>query len=160
MRKRKAERAGGPFIVGDSLAGLYASQQWQQHWRLFRLARDWPGIVGEQVARLTAPALFRHNVLWVHVQDSSSMHHLQFVKLDLLARVNQVLGDRPASDIRWMLQPASPPEPEFPNEELRPVSPEAEQYFAEMTCGIADQECRQALYRLWRNYSARVGSKE
>jgi hypothetical protein len=156
MRKRTAEKAAGPVVVGSSLAGLYASQQWQQHWRLFRLDRDWPGIVGEQVARLTAPAFFRHDVLWVYVQDSSWMHHLQFVKQDLLGRVNAVLGEHPVTDIRWMLQPAEPPKPEPLQEEIRPVTPEAERSFNEMTSGITDQECRQALHRLWRNHSARA----
>lgn len=156
MRKRTAGKTGGPVILGDSMARLYASQKWQQHWRLFRLSRDWPGIVGEQVARLTSPAQFRHDVLWVYVQDSSWMHHFQFVKQDLLARVNLALGTHPVADIRWMLQPAEPPAPERPAEEVRAVPPEAEQSFQEMTRGIANPECREALHHLWRNFAARA----
>jgi hypothetical protein len=109
MRKRTAEKTGGPVVLGDSMARLYASQKWQQHWRLFRLGPGLAGIVGEQVARLTSPAQFRHDVLWVYVQDSSWMHHFQFVKQDLLGRVNLALGAHPVADIRWMLQPAVPP---------------------------------------------------
>jgi len=91
---------------------VYALKQWTGPWRLFGLVQDWPGIVGAEVARLTTPAFFRRDVLWIYVQDSAWMHHLQYVKADLLARINQHLQETPISDLRWQLQPAQPAPPQ------------------------------------------------
>ena len=75
------------------LPEVFSHKQWARQWRLFHLLREWPAIVGPRVAELTAPAWFRHDVLWIHVQDSAAMQHLQYLKPDLLARVNLALAD-------------------------------------------------------------------
>ena len=132
------------------LPEVFSHKQWARQWRLFHLLREWPQIVGPRVAELTAPAWFRHDVLWIHVQDSAAMQHLQYLKPDLLARVNQALGAEPASDLRWALQPAAEPRRERnPAAEAR-VDPEREQAFRELTASIPDPACREALVRLWR----------
>jgi len=132
---------------------VYAAKKWPSQWRLFRLVRNWPAIVGVEVARLTTPAFFRRETLWLHVQDSAWMHHLQFIKTDLLARINQDLAEQPIADIRWQLQALPPPQPERQLPPVHAVDREQEQSFCRMTEGIANQECREALQRLWRTFA-------
>jgi hypothetical protein len=151
---RTGYEKGEPAPVGELLAKVYARKQWKQQWRLFHLVRDWPAIVGREVGRLTMPAFFRQDTLWIYVQDSSWMHHLQFIKLDLLDRINRALDDQAITDIRWQLQPDLPSLPEDHTPVLRAVAPEHERSFEEMTKGIANQACRAALQRLWRRFAA------
>lgn len=140
--------------LGEALASMYATQQWTRQWRLLHLLQAWPEIVGNQVAALTTPAFFRREVLWIHVQDSAWMHHLHYVKLDLLERINAHLGEHPASDLRWLQQP-------FPAETAlsarpapRPIDPARERLFVEMSSAIPNLESRQALFRLWRTLTS------
>ena len=135
------------------LPTVFESKNWTRHWRLFQLARDWPDIVGEQVAALTGPAFFRGDVLWIHVQDSAWMHHLQYAKPDLMARVNAHLDDQPVTDLRWLQQPVEPPGIRFAPPP-KPIDPAREQLFAEMLRSIPNPACREALLRLWRAFAA------
>lgn len=134
---------------------VYALKQWTSPWRLFRLVQEWPAVVGAEVARLTTPAFFRRDVLWISVQDSAWMHHLQFVKADLLTRINQHLQDAPIADLRWQLQPVQPAPPQsVALPPSRPVDQNREQDFQQLSASIANPECREALRHLWRSFAA------
>ena len=82
------------------------------------------------------------------------MQHMQFIKLDLMARVNTIMTEQPVTDIRWLLQPEILPVPERHIPEPHPVDPEQERLFRRMTEGIDNQECRQALQRLWQTFAS------
>lgn len=151
---RSGYEHGNPTPMPKVLSGLYTKRQWQQQWRLFALVRDWPAIVGREVGRLTMPAFFRRETLWIYVQDSAWMHHLQFIKLDLLSRINQTLGDQPVIDLRWQLQPQLPTLPERHPLPPHPVDDDAERAFTQMTASIGNQECREALQRLWHCFAS------
>jgi hypothetical protein len=154
MEKRNRSGKNELSFLGDSLSAIYATKKWKHQWRLFRLVEDWPTIIGTEVARLTAPAFFRQDVLWIFVQDSAWMQHMQFIKLDLMARVNQVMTEQPVTDIRWLLQPEIPLVPERHTPAPHPVDPEQKRLFQGMTEGIDNQECRQALQRLWQTFAS------
>jgi len=153
-KERTGSNKNSMAPLGELFSGVYAEKQWKNQWRLYHLAREWPTIVGPEVARLTMPAFFRQETLWIYVQDSAWMHHLQFIKLDLLVRVNQALEEQPIVDLRWQLQPHLPPQPERRLPDPQPVDAGQEQSFRQMTDGIANQDCREALQRLWRIFAA------
>lgn len=140
----------------ESLFEAYSTKKWKLQWRLFRLARNWPAIVGAEVGRLTAPAFFRQDILWIFVQDSAWMHHLQFIKLDLLSRVNTVLAEQPITDIRWLLQPPILSPPEHCTSKAHAVDPVQEQSFRQMTESVSNQESREALRRLWQTFASHM----
>lgn len=134
---------------------VYALKQWTRPWHLFRLVQDWPAVVGAEVARLTTPAFFRRDVLWIYVQDSAWMHHLQFVKIDLLGRINQHLQDTAISELRWQLQPAQPEPPQVATvPPCRDIDKDREEDFQQLSASITDPECREALRHLWRSFAA------
>ncbi|MDD2467987.1 MAG: DUF721 domain-containing protein [Desulfobulbus sp.] len=151
---RTGYEKGEPAPLADLLSDVYSKQQWKKQWRLFHLARQWPTIVGHEVGQLTMPAFFRQDTLWIYVQDSAWMHHLQFIKLDLMTRINSALGEQPVIDIRWQLQPQLPALPERQVPAPHAVDTKDEQTFQQMTAGIDNQECREALQRLWHNFAA------
>jgi hypothetical protein len=154
VKERTGYGKGDLVALGNLFSGVYSAKKWTSQWRLFRLVRDWPAIVGVEVARLTSPAFFRREILWIHVQDSAWMHHLQFVKTDLLTRINRSLDEQPIADIRWQLQTQPPSQPERYLAPPHAVDGEQEQSFCRMTESIANQECREALQRLWRTFAA------
>jgi len=151
---RTGYEKGDLTALGTVFSDVYATKQWATQWRLFRLLQDWPAIVGLEVGRLTSPAFFRRETLWIYVRDSAWMHHLQYVKPDLLARINRHLTEQPIADIRWQLEPQAPPRPEPSLPEPHRVDKEQEQSFCRLTETIANQECREALQRLWRTLAA------
>ena len=154
----RAPRSGRDDLLSLEavLPAVFARKEWARQWRLFRLVRDWPAIVGPRVAELTAPAWFRQDVLWIHVRDSAAMQHLQYAKPELLARVNRALADEPAADLRWALQPAEPPPADRHGDGAAPIDPARERAFREMVAAIADPVCREALVRLWRTLADRT----
>ena len=155
MNDHRNRTTTGQFTpVTALLGGIYRQRQWTKQWRLWQLTRDWPAIVGQEISRLTTPAFFRQDTLWIYVQNSAWMHHFQFMKPDLMARINKALGQHPISDLRWRLPSELPEKPKPPARVPRPVNPAREQAFAEMTKNIANEECRQALQRLWHSVAS------
>lgn len=153
--KRTGYEKGDLLPLHAIFPQVYALKQWTTPWRLVRLIQDWPAVVGTEVARLTAPAFFRRDVLWIYVQDSAWMHHFQFVKTDLLARINQYLSDTPISDLRWQLQSEQPAVPQSaPSQPCRNIDQDRERDFQQLSASIANPECREALRRLWRSFAA------
>ena len=137
----------------DTFAKVYALHQWGNQQHLLQLMRDWPQIAGQQVSQLTRPAFFRKDVLWIYVQDSAWMQHMQYVKPDLLQRVNAALTGTVVADLRWQLQPADDREqPARTRRPPQPVDAEQRQLFRSMTASIGDAACKAALQRLWQAF--------
>ncbi len=154
MEKKTSRKKGDLSSLENTLSEVYSNKKWINQWRLFRLSKDWPAIVGKEVAQLTTPAFFRNDVLWIFVQDSAWMQHMQYIKLDLLERINLVLTEQPVKDLRWQLQPVTLPSPERFVPEPHAVDPEKERSFRSMTEGVSNKECREALQRLWHIFAS------
>lgn len=142
----------------EPLAGflktLYAEKSWQGQWDLFLLVRKWEAVVGKELAKVTIPAYFRHNVLWIYVDNSAWMQHVQLSKPKLLAQVNATLSPRNISDLRWLLRPVSEQEPRsvVAPKPKKEISPKREKAFREMVSTVEDEQCRKALLQLWKSY--------
>lgn len=133
---------------------LYTSHAWKAQWELYQLSRNWKDIVGDIIGEISEPAFFRKDTLCIYVENSAWMQQLQFLKPELLLKVNMSAKSRALKDMRFILRP-----PEFgPKEEKREVAPEKEiaperqQMFEEMTAGIDDDRCREALVNLWKDH--------
>ncbi len=133
------------------LQALYSSKKWQGQWELFLLVREWPQIVGDPLGKVTRPAYFRHDVLWVFVENSAWMQHVQLLKPSILEQVNQALPQRQIADLRWLLQSVVAQSPELTDPVRVPeeLDPRRQTQIKEMTSTVDDTECRDALYRLW-----------
>ena len=141
--------------VAAHLQGLFQKKNWQTLWQVYTLSRNWSKIVGSKVARRSAPAYVRKNVLWIQVRDSVWMQHLHTMKPQLLEQVRSAAPELEVNDIRWLLQPAQPePANATPNKrhEARPPDPEQEKDFARIAATVEDEECRAALSRLWQTF--------
>jgi predicted nucleic acid-binding Zn ribbon protein len=66
---------------------------------------DWTGLVGPQIARVTAPmSITPQGTLFVAVTTNAWMTELSLLEPDLLRRINERTGRLAIKRIRWQLQ--------------------------------------------------------
>ena len=75
---------------------------------LTELWQQWAAAVGPAVAENARPAAVKGRVLTVNVTSSAWMLQLQFLKADLIARLNRSLGEERVTDIRFRVGPVGP----------------------------------------------------
>lgn len=65
----------------------------------------WHSAVGDVIAKNTRPEAFKGKLLLVNVISPTWMHQLQFLKQDIINKVNQALGKELVSDIKFKIGP-------------------------------------------------------
>lgn len=65
----------------------------------------WATAVGPVVAENTRPAAFKGKLLLVNATSSSWVHQLQFLKEDLIRKVNDALGEDLVEEVRFKIGP-------------------------------------------------------
>jgi hypothetical protein len=141
----------------DSLfAELFKKRQWDKRLALHAVFRNWPQVVGPEIAERTEPQVIRGTVLWISVSDSVWMQQLHLQKQTLLELINaNGRGLEKISDIRFQIDaalgeermvadippPAAPPVP---------VDPEKQRNFEELIAVVGDAKLRTRLLALWR----------
>lgn len=65
----------------------------------------WDETVGETIAQNARPAAFRGKFLLVHVNSSSWIHQLQFLKKDMIIKLNAALGKPLIEEIKFKIGP-------------------------------------------------------
>jgi hypothetical protein len=74
----------------------------------------WKEIVGDSIAHQTQPRAIRNRILFIDVSHSTWIQQLQFLKAELLGKVNEFLGEPLIQDIRFKLGKI-PPIPSTPD---------------------------------------------
>jgi len=69
----------------------------------WRAVREWPALVGPEIARRSRAVGFRDGVLHVEVEGSAWMQELGFLKRDLVRTIQQRLGSASVRDIRFVV---------------------------------------------------------
>ena len=65
----------------------------------------WQGVVGSAVAENARPAAFKGNLLLVHVSSSPWLQQLQFLKGDIIIRLNQALKQELVKEVKFKIGP-------------------------------------------------------
>ncbi len=137
------------------LPRLFTSRQWHLHWDFHVICRCWGEIAGPEIAAHARPNIIRHRTLWIAVDDSAWLHHLQLLKPQLLKRINDLLQDRQLEDMRFVMQPDLPDlqEEAVPTQPpAQPITAETQRRIRELTASLADDDARHALQRLWLRF--------
>lgn len=136
------------------LKKIYSGRQWQRQWEIFHLAHNWEHIAGPAVGGASYPAFVRVDVLWVYVENAAWMQQLQFIKMDVLARVQSALPDTRITDVRFVVHPlATKKQPQPTPRKGKPIDKVQEKRFVDMVSHVGNEECQQALHRLWQAYA-------
>jgi predicted nucleic acid-binding Zn ribbon protein len=72
----------------------------------------WERAVGDLIAGNTRPAAFKGKLLLVHASSSAWIHQLQFLKAELIEKLNAQLGRELVSDIKFKIGPVKSPQSE------------------------------------------------
>ena len=68
---------------------------------LVQVWQVWDGIVGEVIAQNAKPAAFKGPILLVHVTNSTWIHQLQFLKKEIIAKLNDAMEKTLIDDLKF-----------------------------------------------------------
>ena len=102
-RKQKEDFIHIGSVIGDVLKqfGPKSADELTRVWQY------WDEAVGEAIAANAQPAAIKGDLLLVHVTSSAWIHQLQFLKLDIISRLNNALGKPIIAEIKFKIGPFS-----------------------------------------------------
>ncbi len=87
--------------MNQVLEEILRSYGLQERIHEYRVFREWPAAVGEQVARHAWPARLQGKTLHVVVDSSPWMQELSLLKTDILDRLNARMGRKLLTNLRF-----------------------------------------------------------
>jgi hypothetical protein len=101
---RKKHKAN--FVhIGGIIDDVLITFRRESDFELMRVWQIWDGIVGDVIAQNAKPAAFKGRVLLVHVSSSTWVHQLQFLKQDMISKLNGALGKALIEDLKFKIGP-------------------------------------------------------
>lgn len=91
--------------IGGVLTNVLGGFRKRPEGDMTELWERWAEAVGPAVAENARPAAVKGRVLTVNVASSAWMQQLQFLKADLIAKLNRALGEERVADIRFRVGP-------------------------------------------------------
>ena len=91
--------------IGAILPNLIRTCRKESDTELTRIWDLWEGIVGGMVAENARPAAFKGKRVLVHVESPVWIHHLQFIKAELIEKINDALGKSLVEEITFKVGP-------------------------------------------------------
>jgi len=88
--------------VVEKVLGQYRRESFAGLTEVWRL---WERAVGNTIAENARPAAIKGKILLVHVVSSSWLHQLQFLKKDIVRKVNDALGEERIEEIKFKIGP-------------------------------------------------------
>ena len=72
---------------------------------LLQVWHVWDSIVGDVIAKNTKPGAFKGRILLVYVTSSTWVHQLQFLKAEMITKLNEALGKSLIDDLKFKIGP-------------------------------------------------------
>lgn len=160
---RKRTRPGKLQRLGDVLEKVLKKQAVPLPCRDQELIKTWRQAVGPQVAAQTFPDRLRRETLYVRVSTSVWMHQLQFMKQDILPRINALLKAREVKSLHFSLGeiPPLPTSPgDAPPERAVRLKARDRKMIEESTARLRDPELRDIFRRVMVKEISRRRLKE
>ena len=101
----KREKLKQAVPLGKVLNTVLSSRMRGKEAGLLQVWQHWQAAVGEVIAENARPAAFKGSLLLVHVNSSPWLYQLQFLKEEIIAKVNVALGDDLVADIKFKIGP-------------------------------------------------------
>lgn len=148
-------RMGRPRMVGDLLADVLRGKPAERRLKEGRIWLLWEEAVGERIASRARPVAFRDGTLTLAVASAPWMQQLNFLKAEIVNKLNALLGEPVVRDIYLKAGRIELPQQEEGSSSSCPsreLSSEEEQFIEETTEQVDDQELRQALVSLMHRH--------
>lgn len=69
----------------------------------YQIWEVWDSVVGEPIARQAQPHQIKNMILWINVSSSTWMQQLEFMKQQIIDRLNERIGEKVIKDIRFRI---------------------------------------------------------
>jgi predicted nucleic acid-binding Zn ribbon protein len=103
MKKKDNKSDFSP--IGSVISNLLGSYRHESDEDLVRIWHLWNEAVGEVIARNARPGAFKGKLLLVNVSSSTWAHQLQFLKIEIIKKVNDALGKELVEEIKFKIGP-------------------------------------------------------
>ena len=104
MKKRRAKNKH-PIHIGDIIHTVLGSCRKDGDGELTGVWELWGGAVGKVIADNTRPDAFKDGVLLVNVSNSPWVHQLQFMKQEIIEKLNQAFEKELVHEVRFRVGP-------------------------------------------------------
>ena len=96
---------GSPAPLGTVLQQAMEASRIDIDLDAYRLWQQWEDVVGPTIAQNTRPEAIKGKLLLVNVSSAPWMQQLQFLKPELIEKLNETLGKEVVGDIRFKIGP-------------------------------------------------------
>jgi predicted nucleic acid-binding Zn ribbon protein len=100
-KKRKAQFVHISSLINDVLK----TYRREFDAELIQVWQVWDSTLGEIIAQNAKPAAFKGRILLVHVTNSTWIHQFQFLKNEMIAKLNNALGKPLIDDLKFKIGP-------------------------------------------------------
>jgi predicted nucleic acid-binding Zn ribbon protein len=100
---QKKTKRTSPVAIGQILPRVFQSCRGHSDQALLRVWDLWDATVGGAIAADAQPEAFKGKILIVKVSSSTWIHHLQFLKKDIIAKLNEALGQDLVEEIKFKI---------------------------------------------------------
>ncbi len=105
MRKRSQKKDFSH--IGSIIGNVLKEYMPESAGELTRVWQIWDDAVGEIIAANAQPIAIKRDLLLVHATSSTWIHQLQFLKADIISKLNAALGKPMISEIKFKIGPFS-----------------------------------------------------
>lgn len=106
------QKKSNDFVhIGSIINDVLASEKNESNKDILMVYQIWRSIVGDLIAENAVPAAFKKNLLTVHVESSVWLHQLQFLKINIIKKINAAIKKDLIKDIKFIVGQLS----EWPN---------------------------------------------
>ena len=93
--------------IGSVIADVLKTYRRDPDGELIRVWHVWDSTVGDAISKNAKPAAFKGRILLVYVTSSTWVHQLQFLKEEMIVRLNDALGKSLIDDLKFKIGPIS-----------------------------------------------------
>jgi len=94
-----------PDLLGNVLEGVLKASNLEIDLSIRKLWKQWADLVGPTVAQNARPAAIKGKLLLVNVSSAPWMQQLQFLKNELIGKLNGAFEKDAVADIRFQIGP-------------------------------------------------------
>ncbi|MDP2645634.1 MAG: DUF721 domain-containing protein [Desulfobacterales bacterium] len=87
--------------IGGILQKILKTCRPETNDELIKIWDNWERVVGKAIFENARPAALKGKILLVHVASATWTHHLQFLKKDLIHKINATLGKELVKEIKF-----------------------------------------------------------
>ena len=106
LAEMKTKKDKSKFVhIGSIINDVLKNYRREPDGELIRVWHVWDSIVGDVISKNAKPAAFKGRILLVHVTSSTWVHQLQFLKEEMIAKLNEGLGKSLIADLKFKIGP-------------------------------------------------------